>query len=147
MKKINILIILIVCFFSLSFSSLITKDVSAATNPLIVFTALETNNDEIEVTVDLKSNCGIFAMNVELVYDHLAFELLSYKKGEALSSLDLITTGNDDFTADHFFFNYFSSNENMDASTGRLLDLKFKVKTSALKGDYSIGFSYKKMVT
>ncbi len=104
--------------------------------PVMVLSA---TMDGKEVTVDavLKRNSGISGMTVEIEYDASAMTLTNVERGNALSSLEYLTTNTEQgYSITPFRINW-SGDEN-DTSTGTILKMYFSVKETASDGDYSI---------
>jgi len=109
-------------------------DVSDA--PVMVLSA---TMDGKEVTVDavLKRNSGISGMTLEIEYEASAMTLTDVERGNALSSLEYLTTNTEQgYSIAHFRINW-SGDEN-DTSTGSVLKMYFSIKETAQDGDYLI---------
>ena len=104
--------------------------------PVMVLSA---TMDGKEVTVDavLKRNSGISGMTVEIEYDASAMTLTNVERGNALSSLEYLTTNTEQgYSHNHFRINW-SGDEN-DTSTGTILKMRFSIKETTPDGEYLI---------
>ena len=110
----------------------------AESTPVLLLSG-KTEGDEIVVTATLKNNDGISAMLLNLEYDRDLLTFIGYQEGEALSSLDMIASGNYDV---YPYVLTWSGDDN-DASNGKLLTLRFTAKENA-NGRAFVKFSYKR---
>ena len=101
---------------------------------------------KVDVTVRLKENCGINAMDLVLDYDTKVLTLTGVDEGTALKSLDLITTNTNTekgYSITPFKFSYLNANKN-DTSTGTMFTLHFSVKKNADVKKTTVGLKYTK---
>ena len=100
------------------------------------------SDDEIVINVNLITNTGVSAMTLELEYDRNVFDFIRYEKGQALDSLDLMSTNLSEDPTLPVKFNWFNQTSDVgnDFSTGNLLRLHFTLKADAPAGKYEIGF-------
>ena len=110
----------------------------AESTPVLLLSG-KTEGNEIVVTATLKNNDGISAMLLNLEYDKDLLTFTGYQAGAALSSLDMITSGNYDVYP--YVFTW--SGDDNDASNGTLLTLHFTAKENA-NGQAFVKFSYKR---
>lgn len=106
--------------------------------PLIAMSA-STSGQEVIVDAVLENNTGILGMTVEIIYDDAAMTLINVERGEALSSLEYLTTNPD--TPDGYSVRPFKINwqgEQNDMSTGTLFRMRFLTKETAKDGEYTI---------
>ena len=114
----------------------------ADTNPVILLSGKNVDG-EIVVEVNLKNNEGISAMNLSLEYDTDRIVLTGLERGDALSTLDLITTNTDTetgYAVYPFKLNWFG--EDNDATNGKMLTLHFVPISEDVTGKARVTFSY-----
>ena len=110
----------------------------AESTPVLLLSG-KTEGNEIVVTATLKNNDGISTMLLNLEYDRDLLTFTGYQEGDALSSLDMIASGNYDV---YPYVLTWSGDDN-DASNGTLLTLHFTAKEKA-NGQAFVKFSYKR---
>lgn len=104
--------------------------------PVMVLSATM-DGKEVAIDAVLKRNSGISGMTVEIEYDASAMTLINVERGNALSSLEYLTTNTEQgYSITHFRINW-SGDEN-DTSTGSVLKMYFSIKETAQDGDYLI---------
>lgn len=106
--------------------------------PVIVLSAA-TSGKEVTVEAALVRNSGISGLTVEITYDAEVMTLTNVERGNALSSLEHLTTNVDTeqgYAITPFRINW-SGDEN-DTSTGNVLKMSFLIKEAAPDGDYLI---------
>lgn len=99
----------------------------------------------IAVNVQLRGNDNLSALLLELKYDREKLVMTGFEQGDALSTLDLITTpttGENGYGAYPFRFNW--SGDDNDNSNGTLLTLYFKPLSADVTGKAYVTFSYVK---
>lgn len=110
----------------------------AESTPVLLLSG-KTEGNEIVVPATLKNNNGISAMLLNLEYDRDLLTFTGYQEGDALSSLDMIASGN--YNVYPYVFTW--SGDDNDASNGTLLTLHFTAKEKA-NGQAFVKFSYKR---
>ena len=108
----------------------------AESTPVLLLSG-KTEGNEIVVTATLKNNDGISAMLLNLEYDKDLLTFTGYQEGDALSSLDMIASG--DYSVYPYVFTW--SGDDNDASNGTLLTLHFTAKEKA-NGQAFVKFTY-----
>jgi len=143
MKK--LFTIILIAFLSvLSFIAPI-KTVNAANlddNSVIILSG-NIENNKIVIKANLTLNTGIAAMNLELSYDKSVMQLSNFEFGNALASLEPITTNtntSEGYAITPFKINYLGR-EN-DFTTGNLFTLTFDISSNINDGKYSISLLY-----
>jgi len=114
----------------------------ADSTPVILLSGKK-DGDEIVVDVTMRNNQGISAMNLSLEYDTDKIELVGYTQGQALATLDLITTNTETdkgYAIYPFKFNW--SGEANDSTNGKFLTLRFAALKNAT-GKAHVTFTYK----
>lgn len=146
MKKLSIIVLSIIMAF-LCFAPKLQKSYAASLsdNSVIILSGKANDDGEIDIKVSITKNTGICAMLLELSYDTSVLTLQNVVKGNALSSLDYLTTNTKTelgYSITPFRFSY-SGNAN-DSSTGELFTLKFKLKDGVTNGNFKISLLYNK---
>jgi len=108
----------------------------AESTPVLLLSG-KSEGDEIVVTVTLRNNDGISTMLLNLEYDRERLTFIGYQEGEALPSLDIVSSANNDV---YPYVLTWSGDDN-DASDGKLLTLRFTVKENA-DGQAFVRFTY-----
>ncbi len=108
----------------------------AEVTPVLLLSG-KTEGNEIEVTVALRNNEGIAAMLLNLEYDREKLSLIDCSREQALSTLDLVSSGNYDV---YPYVLTWSGDDN-DASNGKLMTFRFAKKQGA-DGEAFVRFSY-----
>ena len=147
MKKISIYLLLTFLIISSYFTSPVQKVFaeSITDNSVIILTGKIIDEGELVINANLTVNTGISGMTLELSYDKMAMTLSNVVFGEALSSLEPITTNtktNEGFSITPFKINYMG-NEN-DFSKGNLFTLTFKINENVKNGNYKVSLKYSK---
>jgi len=151
MKKLVISILLLLSFsmtifcFAPQTKIARAQDKNISDNAIIVLSGKLSEEGEVEIQASLSQNTGISAMTLTLSYDKDVMTLTNVKRGNALSSLDYITTNTDTeqgYQITPFVFNY-SGNAN-DTSTGILFSLTFKLNENIKDGTYKVSLIYNK---
>ncbi len=109
-----------------------------AEEPIIVMSATDAGR-ELTVKVTLRRNSGISGMTLQLAYDSSVLELTNVERGDALKSLEYLTTKVDSeqgYAITPFRINW--SGDKNDTSTGTILWMTFLIKDSTPDGDYNI---------
>lgn len=99
----------------------------------------DTDGEIVSVDAYLMQNTGLNGLTVEISYDVNAMTLVDIEKGEALSSLNMMTTNIDTekgYGITPFVVNW-SGDEN-DDSNGLLFTMKFSVKDNVNDGKYAV---------
>ena len=136
LRSIGICILLVAILLCLATTPM---QAAFAENTPVLLLSGKTEGDEIVVTATLKNNEGISAMLLNLEYDRERLTFIGYQEGEALSSLDIVSSANNDV---YPYVLTWSGDDN-DASNGKLLTLRFAVKEDAT-GQAFVKFSYKR---
>lgn len=136
LRSIGICILLVAILLCLATTPM--QAAFAESTPVLLLSG-KTEGNEIVVTATLKNNDGISAMLLNLEYDRDLLTFTGYQEGDALSSLDMIASGNYDVYP--YVFTW--SGDDNDASNGKLLTLRFAVKEDAT-GQAFVKFSYKR---
>ena len=129
MKKI-IAKILVLCMLSLSFSGMITSHAASSAN-VTVDSTYGNRGDTVNVAVKLSRNSNLQAFGFNLKYDRNVLELVSATKGGAVASTQAIVNT---LTLGKVVFSCVSSNTPI-TNTGSVLDLEFKIKSTATYGN------------
>jgi len=136
LRSIGICILLVAILLCLATTPM--QAAFAESTPVLLLSG-KTEGNEIVVTATLKNNDGISAMLLNLEYDKDLLTFTGYQEGDALSSLDMIASGNYDV---YPYVLTWSGDDN-DASNGTLLTLHFTAKEKA-NGQAFVKFSYKR---
>ncbi len=139
--KITILL-LVLCF---TFFGVLARPfvANASTdNVVMVFWGIKQKDDKITVDVDVKENSGVYSMLLTLDYDADAFDLESVVYGDAMKSLEPLSSKS--YSVFPYKITYMGKTRSNDTSTGRLMSITFAVKENAVDGDYAITFGYEK---
>jgi len=150
-SKAIILLLTVICLTALLLSMASCGNASVtASNPsqkgsdgAIEMSAV-TKSGKVDVTVRLKENCGINAMNLTLTYDTDVLTLTGMDEGSALKSLDLMTSNTKTekgYSITPFKFDYLNANKN-DTSTGVMFTLHFSMKKDVSVKQTTVGLRY-----
>ena len=134
LRSIGICILLVAILLCLATTPM---QAAFAENTPVLLLSGKTEGDEIVVTVTLRNNDGISAMLLNLEYDRERLTFIGYQEGEALPSLDIVSSANNDV---YPYVLTWSGDDN-DASDGKLLTLRFTVKENA-DGQAFVRFTY-----
>ena len=118
---------------------------SLSENSVLVLSGDVKEGKKVEINANITKNSGISAMLLELVYDTQVMTLTGLESGDALSTLDLITTNTKTekgYSITPFKFSYLGKAN--DDGTGRLLKLNFALKDNIKDGKYEVSFRYNK---
>lgn len=129
MKKI-ISGILILCLVMLSFSTPLYSNAASSAN-ISVDNVHGNRGDTVRVSVKISRNSNIQALGFNFYYDKDVLELVSAIKGEVTASTQTIVNTK---TLGKVVFSCVSSSSPMTAA-GSLLDLEFKIKSTAAYGN------------
>ena len=143
MKK--IVVFVITCLMCIVYLAPASAVFAADLSDSIVLHLTETHSDnQIIINVNLITNTGVSGMTLELVYDRGVFEFTGFDQGQALNSLDLVSTDLSEDPTLPVKFNWFNQNTDIgnDFSTGNLLKLYFTLKPDCQGGEYGISFRY-----
>jgi len=99
------------------------------------------NGGKVDVTVNLVKNPGYSNLLLTLDYDDEVLTFTGYDLGTALASMNMLPTGSITITPFKFLYGPINGK---DTSTGKMMTLHFRVKTSAPSGTTYVGFIYKK---
>lgn len=141
MKKITILLMTICCMFIGVFSPTVTA-FAAASNTVIVFEGAKQEQNKVSIDVNVRENSGVYSMLLTLDYDTSALTLDGISYGEALSSLDPLSSG--DYSVNPYKISYLGKDKSNDVSIGKMMTLTFTVNDTAKDGEYSVTFNYMK---
>jgi len=101
------------------------------------------SGDTVQISVKISNNSGIANMRLSLQYDNSVMTLTDVQEGQALSSLDYITTDPDTelgYSITPFMLMWDGLDN--DSSSGTLAVLTFKIADNAPKGSYIVTFNY-----
>lgn len=121
---------------------LLPAGVALADSTPILLLSGKTEGNEVVVEVTIRGNEGILAMNLTLDYDRERLVLTGFEKGEALATLDLMSTNTqteEGYGVYPFVFNWFG--EDNDATNGKLLTLHF-APIGESDGKARVSFTY-----
>ena len=156
LKKIYSFIVIIFLIIS-TFSTPSLQKVFADSpdNSVIILSGSIQDGDTLTIKANLVVNTGISGMTLELVYDNTAMVLTNLVFGEALASLDPMTTNVNTakgFAITPFIINYhYAPNEinknnifKNDTTKGNLFTMTFKINANATDGNYKVSLKYNK---
>ena len=135
---------IVITLLAVLLCGLLPAGVALADVTPIVLLSGKAEDNRVVVTVNLRNNEGISAMMLTLDYDRERLVLTGFEQGEALSTLDLVTTnveGTAGYGADPFRFNWMGDDN--DSSNGRLLTLYF-APVGDSEGKARVTFTYKR---
>lgn len=141
MKKITIVLMTICCMLIGVFSPTVTA-FAAENNTVIVFEGAKQEQNKVTIDVNVRENSGVYSMLLTLDYDTSALTLDGISYGEALSSLDPLSSG--DYSVVPYKISYMGKDKSNDYSTGKMMTLTFTVKENVADGEYYISFDYTK---
>lgn len=141
MKKITILLMTICCMLIGVFSPTVTA-FAAGNNTVIVFEGAKQEEKTVTIDVNVKENSGVYSMLLTLDYDRAALTLSNISYGEALSSLEPLSSEN--YSVNPYKISYLGKEKSNDSSTGKMMTIRFIVNDTAKDGEYSVTFSYTK---
>lgn len=140
-KKILTTLLLIMIFSACFSPTTIVNARSLADKPIILLSNIS-EYPEIVLRANLADNTGISDMLLEIRYDDSVMELTNVEKGDALSSLGYIPSGN--YSVKPFKVYYYTDDAINDSSTGVLFEMHFRLKSDIQDGKYKISLGYKK---
>lgn len=135
---------IVITLLAVLLCGLLPAGVALADATPIVLLSGKVEDNRVVVTVNLRNNEGISAMMLTLDYDRDRLLLTGFEQGEALSTLDLVTTnveGDAGYGADPFRFNWMGDGN--DSSNGQLLTLYF-APVGDSEGKARVTFTYKR---
>jgi len=149
MKKIfaclSLAILLIFCGFTSPTKKAFAANISD--NSVIILSGSVNEQNKLVIQANLQVNTGIAGMTLELSYNKFAMVLSNVVLGQALASLEPITTNTQTeqgYSITPFKFNYLSTNKQNDFSTGELFTLTFDLFDSIRDGSYRVSLKYEK---
>ena len=125
--------------FSLNDEAYKSAYASSLSDNAIITLSGESNEQGIVVKAFLRQNTGLNGMTLEISYDNSMMQLRNLERGEALSTLDYMTTNihtEQGYAITPFKINY--SGDKNDDSTGLLFVMEFKINESVVDGEYLV---------
>lgn len=141
MKKITIVLMTICCMLIGVFSPTVTA-FAAGNNTVIVFEGAKQEQNKVTIDVNVRENSGVYSMLLTLDYDTSALTLSGLTYGDALSSLDPLSSG--DYSVTPYKISYMGKENSNDVSIGKMMTLTFTVNENTADGEYFITFVYTK---
>ena len=140
LRSVGIIIVLLAVLLC----GLMPAGAALADSTPVVLLSGKTTDAEITVDVILRGNNGISGMLLNLEYDRTKLVLTGLDRGDALASLDLMTTntkGAEGYAVYPFRLHW--SGDANDSTNGKLLTLHFAPIADA-EGDATVTFSYER---
>ncbi len=141
MKKIVLISLAICCIFSTVFAASFSISAEEA-NTVILFENARQTGKQITVDVNARENSGVYSMLLTLDYDIEALTLINLTYGEAMSSLEPLSSA--DYFTNPFKISYMGTDKQNDTSVGNMMTLTFEINEDAVDGEYDITFKYAK---
>lgn len=99
----------------------------------------------VEVPIKITENPGIFAGQFQFIFDSNALEYVDYEKGDILDEYEVVPSDGEINCI--ITGNQMKDNQYVDSTkNGTVITFKFKVKSDAKKGDYTIKLGEKTML-
>jgi hypothetical protein len=118
---------------------------SITDNSVIILSGSVLDNNTLTINAKLTVNTGINGMTLELIYDTDAMTLSNIVMGEALASLEPITTNTKTekgFSITPFKINYFGNSN--DFTKGNMFTMTFDINENVTDGNYKVSLKYSK---
>lgn len=134
----SVILLIAMMVLSIAPSTCAAYAASLSDAPVMVMSAT-LSGDEVTVYAILRQNTGIMGMTLEIEYDATAMTLTKVERGEALSSLEYMTTNintAEGYAKKPFVLNW--SGEKNDSSAGTIVRMTFRMKESVADGEYDI---------
>ncbi len=141
MKKLITVLFAICLLFSMA-SAASLHIFAAEENTVIMFDVAEQTDRIIKMDVNIKENTGVYSMLLTLDYDASVMTLTSLEYGEALQTLDTVSSGSYDTVP--YRISYLGINDQNDTSTGRMMTLTFTVADAVPDCESTVTFKYEK---
>lgn len=153
-KTFGLFVSLALMFFALASVSLIGRGLSASftetnaaslSDNAVITMSGENKEQDIIVKASLRKNTGINGITTEISYDTSVMTLTNVERGEALSTLEYMTTNVETekgYAITPFIINW--SGDKNDDSSGLLITMHFVIKEGASDGEYRVALKTEK---